>query len=201
MQADLVSDNTLTEALLRNDAAAWERFFEAYDPVIVSIVSWPKWHFDFHTRQDVAQGIRLAITRSVDRLKDERALPAFVKRICFHHCIDRLRRRIREERRWLPLGEWDEDGEWQEREPTAGPAFDPVAELVRGERAAAVRRALAELDAPSRGLIREFYAEGLSYRDLSEKHRIPINTVGSRLSRGLEKLRARLSASDDPPQP
>ena len=142
MKTPLAMDTPMIEPLLQGKQEAWDRFLKAYGPLIADIVAWPKWHFDFHTRQDVAQGIRLAITRSVDRLKDERALPAFVKRICFHHCIDRLRRRIREERRWLPLGEWDEDGEWQEREPTAGPAFDPVAELVRGERAAAVRRAI-----------------------------------------------------------
>lgn len=188
------------EALLQGEQEAWKSFFIAYGQMISDIVAWPKWHFDFHSREDVAQTIRVAITQSLNRLKSEQALPAFVRRICFNQCVDRLRRQLREQERIRPLGQFDEDGEWNDTD-VADERFDPVSELVFAERAAALHTALAGLDADSQRLIRDFYERGLSYREIADAWHIPVNTVGSRLSRSLDRLRIRLERLPDPPRP
>ena len=180
------------------DDRAWDDFLRSFDGMIRAIVAWPKWHFDFHTQEDVIQTIKLGIIQSLDRLQSEGALQGFVRKICVNRCIDMLRKKLREQNRLVPLGDWNEDGEWEEADVATGAEFDPVAILQRSERAALLLTALARLDVPCQSLIREFYMNGLSYRELAQRHNISINTVGSRLSRCLDKLRDVLQQEGDP---
>jgi DNA-directed RNA polymerase specialized sigma24 family protein len=48
------------------------------------------------------------------------------------------------------------------------------------------------MEPPCREAIRDFYIHDLSYKEMAAKRQMPINTVGTRLSRCLEKLKARL---------
>lgn len=192
MENKNISDNPATHALREGDTQAWNTFFSRFDSSIRSIAAWPKWRFDFHTQEDVVQTIQLAIVQSIDRLQSEQSLLAFVRRICVNRCIDMLRKQIREQHRLCPLGHWDEEGEWEDTDIEAGAEFDPVTVLQRSERATALRKALARMDESSQNLIREFYVQGLSYREIAQRHGIAVNTVGSRLSRCLDKLRALL---------
>ena len=187
------------DALRGGDERAWRAFFAQFDSLIRGIVAWPKWRFEAHTREDVEQTIRLGIVQSIGRLQSDQSLQAFVRKICVHRCIDALRRLIREQKRLDPLVYCDEDGEWADRDFPAGEEFDPVASLQRIERAAALREALEKLDEPSQTLIRQFYVEGLSYRDLAQLHRVEVNTVGSRLSRCLDKLNKVLGRTEAAP--
>lgn len=178
--------------LRAGDERAWAAFFEHFDATIRSIVAWPRWHFDAHTCEDAAQTIKIGIVQSISRLQSEPSLPAFVKKICINRCIDMLRKKLRDQNRLLPLGHWDEDGEWVDVDIEAGSEFDPVAALQRAECATVVRAALARLDEPSRVCLRQFYVEGLSYKEMAERQGVTVNTVGSRLSRCLDKLREML---------
>ncbi|MDD4018075.1 MAG: sigma-70 family RNA polymerase sigma factor [Kiritimatiellae bacterium] len=180
------------------DDRDWDDFLTSFDGVIRAIVAWPKWHFDFHTQEDVIQTIKVGIIQSLDRLQSKGALQAFVRKICVNRCIDMLRKKLREQNRLVPLGNWNEDGEWEEVDVATGAEFDPVAILQRSERAALLLKALARLDAPCQSLIREFYMNGVSYRELAQRHNISVNTVGSRLSRCLDKLREVLQQEGDP---
>ena len=198
MEKTNVSDSPITDALRSGDKQAWCDFFCRFGASIRSIVAWSKWHFDFHTQEDVIQTIQLAIVQSITRLKSEQSLQAFVHKICVNRCIDMLRKQIREQNRLCPLGHWSEEGEWEDIDLAAGAEFDPVAVLQRSERAAALREALARMDVPSQTLIHEFYVQGLSYREIAQRHTIAVNTVGSRLSRCLDKLRDLLQQTADP---
>jgi len=192
-----VSESPITDALRRGDEQAWNVFFSQYESSIRSIAAWPKWHFDFHTQEDVIQTIRLAIIQSIDRLQSEPSLRAFVHKICVNRCIDLLRKQIREQNRLTPFGHWSEDGEWEDIDVAAGAEFDPVSVLQRCERAKILRAALARMDETCQTLIREFYIEGLSYKEMAQRHDIAVNTVGSRLSRCLDKLRVLLQQQQD----
>jgi len=185
----LEADQPDIEALKKGVEKAWDRFFLQFDKEICAIAAWPKWRFDAHTREDVVQIIKLAIVQSIKHLQSEQALRAFVRKICVHRCIDMLRKRLREQGRLLSLGHFSDDGEWEDVDVAAGDEFDPVTSLLRAERAIIVREALARMDAPSQKLIRQFYVENQSYKDIAESEGISINTVGSRLSRCLNKLR------------
>lgn len=186
--------------LRSGDNRAWNDFFDRFDPEIRSIVAWSKWRFDPHTREDVVQTIKVGIVQSIGRLESQQSLQAFVRKICVHRCIDALRRLIREQGRLEPLGYLDEDGEWVDRTFVADAGFDPVVSLQRIENVRVVRNALSKLDEATRKFILQFYVEGLSYRDMSRIHGIAVNTVGSRLSRCLDKLRPLLKQAETEPE-
>lgn len=180
------------EVLRAGEAAAWDRFFRRFDATIRGIVAWPKWRFDEHTREDVVQTIRVGVVDAIGRLQSASSLEAFVRTICVHRCIDALRRALREKARLEPLGFWTEEGEWSDRDLEAGEAFDPVTQVQREERAALLRAALGRLDEQSRENLLLFYVEGLSYKEMADRQGVAVNTVGSRLSRSLERLRETL---------
>jgi RNA polymerase sigma factor (sigma-70 family) len=48
------------------------------------------------------------------------------------------------------------------------------------------------MDEQSRTCLLQFYVEGLSYKDMAERQGVTVNTVGSRLSRCLDKLKEAL---------
>lgn len=184
------------ETLKKGDESAWVVFFNHFNRDIFSIAAWPKWHFEAHTREDVIQTIRLGIVGSIGRLQSEQSLRAFVRKICVNRCIDMLRRQIREQGRLRPLGRMNSDGEWEDVDLAADDSFDPVHALMQSERARHVREALNRLEPPCRQIILQFYSEHLSYREIAVVEGMSINTVGSRLSRCLDKLKALLENTD-----
>jgi RNA polymerase sigma factor (sigma-70 family) len=177
-------------ALQAGDPAVWRGFLEQCDPLLHAIASWPKWQLDAHAREEVVQATRVSLAQSLPSLTCPAALPAFVRRVCALRCIDAVRRRIREQ---AVFTRW----ECAETDPltpelAASATYDPVREILLSERATALRLALSSLDDPCQRAVRAFYVEGCSYKDMAEQQGVTINTIGSRLSRCLEKLRERL---------
>lgn len=176
-------------ALQAGDDAAWTSFFTEFDPLIQSVVSWPKWRFDAHTREDLCQIMRQAIVKSIGNLRKEGSLNAFVKRICVNRCIDKVRSEVRENQIMVPLAVRDSDGTWREPDLPAGDRFDPVVEIMANERARILKDTLAKISDDCRSIIQSFYRDGYSYKEISAQQGIAVNTVGSRLARCLSKLR------------
>jgi RNA polymerase sigma-70 factor, ECF subfamily len=74
----------------------------------------------------------------------------------------------------------------------AGP--DPEKSAVdRGERSR-IDNCLGQLDAEKADAVRGAYLDGYSYEELSERHKVPLNTMRTWLRRSLMKLRECLSA-------
>jgi len=185
------------EDLRAGDEAAWDEFFSRYDSAIRSITAWPKWRFDAHTREDLAQTVRAEIVRSVSNLSDESRLAGFVKRICVNRCIDEVRRQVRERSSRSSMFHRSPDGEWQEMDIQAGEDFNPFTAVALTERAAALKRLVAGLDSLCRTAIHDFYTRGLSYKQMAKKQGVAVNTVGSRLARCLDKLREMMTHEPD----
>jgi RNA polymerase sigma factor (sigma-70 family) len=187
------SNESLLEAIRTGDTSAWSDFFAAFDPLIASVLAWPKWQFAPHTRDELAQVIRAELVRSLRNLHASATLETFIKRICINRCIDEVRRQVREHAVIVPLDLRDEDGESRPPEAVADASFDPREAIARSELAAALRRILDETDATCRDAIEDFYLADLSYNQIAEKRGIAVNTVGSRLAKCLEKLRKNLT--------
>jgi len=182
------------EALRNGDEVAWELFFAEYDGLIASVVAWPKWHFRPHIRDELAQQIRSELPRSVARTDGDVTLAHLVKRVCIRRCIDQVRREVRRRGTLISLTHTDRDGSERERD-IKDTGFDPVQAIVAQERASAVRALVDSLDRTCRQAIESFYMHERTYKEMAAELGISVNTVGSRLSKCLEKLRKSIETS------
>ena len=60
-------------------------------------------------------------------------------------------------------------------------------QIERSERARMARALIEDLDETCREAVSAFYLEEMSYKDMSERFGIAVNTVGSRLAKCLEE--------------
>jgi RNA polymerase sigma-70 factor (ECF subfamily) len=182
--SDRPNSDTL-QGLLNGDPAALENFYRQYHSLITSVVSWSKWRFDIHTQNDIAQQIRMELLRALAGYTGQASLNYFIKRICIHRCVDEVRRQFKERQRVVSID--------SENSPhpnlMAGAEYDPIRQIILAERASALKRLLDSIEPACRSVIEPFYMKGFSYKDLSQRLGISVNTVGSRLARCLDKLR------------
>ena len=173
----------------RMSPAEAERICAQHDFLIVGVASWKKWNFDPHTQDDVAQAIRLDALKSLPEAEDASRIECFIKKIAIRRCIDEVRRQVRT-RKWLvfPGSAGGEDG-LPPPEAVAGEEFNPVRCIFMVERARLVGTALKQLDENCAATIDQFYFRAIPYKEIAEKMGISINTVASRLSRCMDKLK------------
>lgn len=180
--------------LRAGDKQAWEAFFARFNDLINSVVAWSKWRFAPPVREDVAQGIRLALFKAIDSFQQESSAEYYVKRICVNRCIDEVRRQVRTRQMTIPLAEVTGDRPEDALTQFADPTQDPLQEVIRTEVAGQVKRVLGTLDELCRVAIMRFYFRQESYQQMSDELKISINTVGSRLAKCLDKMRRLMSA-------
>lgn len=182
----------LLAQLRAGSAPAWTQFFSRFDPFIRSVVCWSKWGFDASAREDVTQNIRTEIPRAIESYRGEQPFRIFLRGICIHRCADEVRRQIKQRKRYLPMETTTMDGDLRPREYAAGEEFDPVQALAEAERAALLRQLLEEMGPPCAQVLKQFYLEDLSYKDIAAQTREPISTIGNRLGRCLERLKEKV---------
>ncbi len=138
--------------------------------------------------EDAVQEIFVRLWKTAVRYDPERAkLVTWVMVITRRHLIDRLRRR-----RVRPL-DLSLEGEPAGREASA--ARTP-GRLEQAERNTILFDRIHQLPELQREVIERAYLHGFTLREVAEQLEVPLGTVKSALSRGLTRLRDRLS--DDP---
>jgi RNA polymerase sigma factor (sigma-70 family) len=127
--------------------------------------------------EDAVQEAFLAVWRSADAYKRERAKPStWILTVVHRRAVDLVRRE--QSRRGEPLE--------VAPEPTSGPADE---DAVLRDRRAAVQAALTELPGEQRQALELAYYGGLTQSELAERLGVPLGTVKSRMFAGLGRLR------------
>jgi RNA polymerase sigma-70 factor (ECF subfamily) len=123
---------------------------------------------DRYEAEDVAQEAFLKAFREIHRLREDRAFPGFLYRICVRLCMDRLR--------------------LKRAEPTE---FDTVQQSEGGavENRVVIEKLLALLPYDLRATLVLREIEQLSYEEVAEAMHVPIGTVRSRLHTARERFR------------
>lgn len=134
---------------------------------------------------DLAQDAFLSAYERIADFRGEGTFAAWVRAIAARLYVKRWRRR----------------GELDPVDGAAEHEADPTAE----DEPAAVRRidldeALKALSPSERLCVSLCYGAGFSHGETAAALKAPLGTVKSHVRRGLDKLRIRLSAGDDPPQ-
>jgi RNA polymerase sigma-70 factor (ECF subfamily) len=132
--------------------------------------------------EDAVQEAFLAVWRSADAYKRERAKPStWILTVVHRRAVDLVRRE--QIRRGEPLE--------VAPELVAGPADE---DAVLRDRRAAVQAALTELPGEQRQALELAYYGGLTQSELAERLGVPLGTVKSRMFAGLGRLRELLAA-------
>ena len=142
---------------------------------------------------DVAQESFVTLWEGRHDYRPEGRFRSYLLAIAHNRCRERSRHERGQQRRADALRV---RGGGAGSEPATGgeDADDaPLSALLERERAAEVRRRLAELDDKTRQVLVLRFANELSYEEIAEVTRGRVGTLKSRVSRGLAKLRDRLA--------
>ncbi len=131
---------------------------------------------DIAEAEDVAQEAFLKAFKELHKLRDDRAFPSFLYKICVHLCMDRLRLKRAEPMAIDPPG------------PNVSIAVETKVLVER-----LLRKLPPELSATL--VLREI--EQLSYEEVAEVMKVPVGTVRSRLHKARAKFRAMWKAENE----
>lgn len=172
-----LSDESLMVAVARGDLPAFERIVLRHQQAVWRTAY--RMVADHQAAEDLAQEAFLRVFKAADRYRPEAAFRTYLYRVIMRLCLDYLRKgrpTPAKDLSCLPA-------------PTA--PVDEQAEL--GERADAVRQAVAYLPPKQRSAIVLRYWEGLSTREMADVMQTTTKAVERLLSRGRAALEERLA--------
>ena len=141
---------------------------------------------DASTVDDLYQEVSLKVLRHIDTVREPAALRGWLFQLARNACLDHLRR---EDRRPTVA-----DSALAEHNASGDIGRGPSERLLSQERILAVRRALAELPASQREVIRLRIEEDLDHVAIAARLGISRQAVEVRLCRGRQALKERLEA-------
>jgi len=180
-------DRSIAEAVLAGDRDAFRRLVDREGPQVVAACA--RVLGDRSEAEDIAQEAFVIAYRSLGTWRAEGSLGAWVSRIAVRLAIRRAAQR--KQVVWLDPLAADADLPGQERFRTSAAhhAADPAHTVLRSERDAQLRAAVAALDEPYREVVAmRFFAER-SLNEIAAATGRPLGTVKTHLHRGLARLR------------
>ena len=187
-------DRTIVDAVLAGDRDAYRVLVDREGPSVVA--SCARILGDRAEAEDVAQEAFVIAYRSLGTWRADGAFGAWLSRIAVRLAIRRSQ--SRKQVTWLdPLAaEADQPGQDRFRTVSGTDTVDPAQTVLRTERDAQVRAAVASLDEPYREVVAlRFFAER-SLAEIAEATDRPLGTVKTHLHRGLARLRRALEEAD-----
>ena len=171
------SDEELVRRCREGDERAWSALVERFSRYVYAIAT-QAYRLPQADAEDVFQEVFARTYEHLRRLRCDEAIRPWIGQLTRRLAVDRLRAARRER-----LGE----------EALELVASRADAEIERLELALGVRAALGTLSEPCQEILDRFFAQGQSYREISEALEIPMGTIASRISRCLTKLRTELA--------
>ena len=186
------TDEELVARHLRGDPGAFAELIARYTSRIFNLAY--RFTGERAEAEDIAQESFLRAYAALPRSQPERPFKPWLFQIAVNLCRDRARRK--RPVTFTELDSADEAAEaWIETIPEDGRL--PLEQLEVDELEAALRSALIELPEEDRLMITLRYTEELSYDEISQLVALPAATVGTRLFRAKQRLRARLKVPDE----
>ena len=173
-------DRTTTElvtAALAGDEYAWAEIVRRHTALVLARAR--QFRLGQQQTEDVAQTVWLNLLEHLAELREPEALPGWISTATRHECL----RVVNLARRSVPV------------DPSTGRLDVPDdagidADLLREERQAALRAALAELPTHQRDLLLLLCTDPPpSYQEISVRLGIPVGSIGPTRQRGLARLR------------
>jgi len=189
-----IDDRTIVDAVLAGDRNAFRILVDREGPAVVA--SCARILGDRAEAEDMAQEAFVIAYRSLGTWRADGAFGAWLSRIAVRLAVRRAQ--SRRQVAWLdPLAaEADQPNQDRYRTMDVSDAVDPAHTLLRTERDAQIRAAVASLDEPYREVVAlRFFAER-SLQEIADATDRPLGTVKTHLHRGLARLRRALEEAD-----
>jgi RNA polymerase sigma-70 factor, ECF subfamily len=173
LEADLV------QRCLEGNATAWDTLVRIYWRRVFNVAY--KFVGRFDEAEDLTQEIFVKLFKALPAYDRRASFETWLARVSRNLCIDRYRRRRREEKRFT--GEVDPD-----TIPLEEQVSRPDATLEQREQVMMVRRALAMLPPTYREAVTLRDVHDLSYEEITQRLQLREGTVKSRINRGRREL-------------
>jgi RNA polymerase sigma-70 factor (ECF subfamily) len=187
-------DRELLKRCLNREPGSWNDFVDRFLSLIYHVIGYTAYlrsvRLSPEDVEDIAHDILVQIVannfRVLREFRGEASLATYLtvvsRRICIQELIKRQKAREALER--------------GDRVSAAGLYEDaPAAILKSVESLEEVEKLLRKLPAKERQIVRLYYLEGRTYEEISTETEVPVNTIGSILSRVRKKLRGTVSKS------
>jgi RNA polymerase sigma factor (sigma-70 family) len=188
------TDRELLTALQRGDRDAWDEAFRRLYPNAFSAARHPLASLTPAEAEDVAIEALTLLLPKVKEVDEFDELRLLVITIASRKAISEKRRQLADKRGGgdvtsLDALQDDENIRFEPAEHVTGLNPTDLREL-----GSLLDTALAALDERNASLLRDFLVHHLAYKELSEKYKMPVGSVGVSLSRSLEKVRHHLQS-------
>jgi RNA polymerase sigma factor (sigma-70 family) len=190
------SDGDLLIALKRGDDEAWDETFRRLYPCAFSAARHPLASLTPAEAEDVAIEALTLLLPKIKEVDEFDELRLLVITIASRKAISEKRRQLADKRGGgdltsLDALQDDENIRFEPAEQIAG-RLNPtdLRDLSR-----LLAAALSGLEPRNAELLRDFLVHHLSYKEMSEKYKMPVGSVGVNLARSLEKIRAQVKAA------
>jgi RNA polymerase sigma-70 factor, ECF subfamily len=194
LAAKSISVNSATELefierLKSGEAKAFDEFVIRYSANVFSLLI--RLTKDEEEARDLTQDTFLSALKAIKNFRGDADLKTWLYRIAVNESRNRFRWWKRRNRSsTISLDAEDVFGNTTE---TADLGENPEVATLRRERERALRQALSELSANFREVIVLRDIEGLSYEEVADALETNVGTIKSRIARGREELRKKLS--------
>ena len=178
-------ESKLIERASGGDPAAFNQLMEMHEKRMYAVAL--RMCANREDAQDCLQEAMLRIYRSISGFKGQSSFGTWVYRITMNTCLDELRRR--KARKSTSLDNLVDAG-WSPSDETD----TPERHAVQSEQRRTIERAIADLPEDMRAAIVLRDIQGLAYDEIADALSVNVGTVKSRISRGRERLREKLSA-------
>jgi len=190
-QPETVADLVLVRQTLAGDEGAFETLVRRYHVQVFHCIR----HYlsDYDQAWDVFQQVLLKLSASLPNLctAGERLGP-WLFHVARNCCLDELRRR-----RMIRFSELERQSDEEEQSPLAflvDPYPTPEETAERHEVQRTLREAIEGLPPRSRSIVLLRYTNHLSFSEIGQRLKMPVNTAKSYFYRALPQLRAALTA-------
>jgi RNA polymerase sigma factor (sigma-70 family) len=187
------TDRELLTALQRGEEEAWDEAFRRLYPAAFAAARHPLATLTPSEAEDIAIEALTLLLPKVKSVAEFDELRLLVITIASRKAISEKRRQLADKRGGGDLTSLDamQDDETIRFEPEEKLLTNLTATDLR-ELARLLEVALAGLEPRQADLLRDFLMHHLPYKELSEKYKMPIGSIGVSLARGLDKIRAQL---------
>ena len=194
-KSPLPSDEELMARVVEGDRVAFDRLVRRYYRKVYATCF--RLLNSREEAEDAVQDVFLKVYRNAASFKLDLRFSTWVYRVAVNDCLNRLR--WKKKRRWLSLDSLVKKSEDGEEGTRLGDLVEqksaarPDEDLLRAERAEAVRRAIASLPEQQRVAVILHRYEGLSYKEIAEVMGTSVSSVEARLHRAKLSLARKLA--------